>query len=965
MIESQIAPHGAGFAVEADHSEAFDRVARLGARLLDVPVFLVTLEGEGRSLVAGSHGLRDPWWSRREVPLEPAYLGVSQPLAIADAGAIAARLAAPELGLSALAAAPIGNGGGPSRDIAGAVYALDRRPRQWTSSEMGSLEDLAAVAFTEVVRRRDLLAQKRILVQHDVSRVMAESAGLEEAGPGILEAIGERLGWELGALWIVNRRRGTMRAIAVWRAPHLPCCDFEAVTRRMSAARGSGLAGRIWADGAPLWISDIAREPGLEHLRFAGLEDLHGAFAFPLRSVRRVIGVAEFFSREIRPPDEDLLRTVLTLGNQVGEFIERSWGEEEVRLRDRAMASSRHGIVITDALQPDNPVIYANPAFERLTGYSAAEAQGRNCRFLQGPETDAATVAELREAVAARQEASVVLLNYRKDGTRFWNDLTIAPVRDEAGRATHFVGLQHDITERKQAEEELRRAKEAAEVASQAKSQFLANVSHELRTPLNAIIGYSEMLREQAEDEKHPQFVDDLGKIHTAGKHLLSLINDVLDLSKIEAGRMDLYLDDFDPGDMARAVVHTVQPLVEKNGNTFELRVAEGLPRMRADLTKARQSLFNLLSNAAKFTERGRITLEVAREQANDCDWIVWRVSDTGIGMTPEQIGKLFEPFTQAHSAANRKFGGTGLGLAITRRFCRMMGGDVTSDSRPGEGSTFTIRLPANVAQTEPCGAVPHREKGGRPVLVIDDAAVARELMDRFLSREGFHTVTAASGEEGLNLAREIHPCLITLDVMMPRMDGWAVLSELKADPELARIPVILVTIVDDKNLGYALGASDYLTKPVNRGQLAMVLEKYRCDNPPCSVLLVEDDDAARQMLKAMLEKNGWQVNEAENGHVALERVAARRPNVILLDLMMPEMDGFEFVLSLHKHTEWRSIPVVVLTAKDLSAEERNRLSGKVERILLKGAFTREELLSNVRELVSACVRQDERRGSF
>ncbi|HKW91815.1 MAG TPA: GAF domain-containing protein [Methylomirabilota bacterium] len=497
------------------------------------------------------------------------------------------------------------------------------------------------------------------------------------------------------------------------------------------------------------------------------------------------------------------------------------------------------------------------------------------------------------------------------------------------------------------------------EVADQHKSEFLANMSHELRTPLNAIIGYSEMLQEDAADLGAAQFTDDLQKINAAGKHLLELINAVLDLSKIEAGKMELYLEGFDVAGLVRDIAAVIQPLAAKNANRLEVRCPEGIGAMRADLTKVRQALFNLLSNACKFTDRGTISLAVATEARDGRDWMVFSVSDTGIGMTPEQLTRLFEAFSQADAATTRKYGGTGLGLALSRRLCRIMGGDITVESEAGRGSTFTIRLPALVKEAveEPAatagataGPVP---SGIGTVLVIDDEAAVRDLMQRFLTREGFRVVTAAGGEEGLRQARALHPDAITLDVMMPGMDGWAVLSALKADAAVAGIPVIMLTIVDDRNLGYALGASDYLTKPIDRERLMTVLGKYRRDLP---VLVVDDDPAVRQLFRRMLEAAGYAVMEAENGRVALERLRESPPSVILLDLMMPEMDGFEVVTELRRHDAWRAIPIIVVTARDLSAEDRERLNGHVQRILQKGTHGRDRLLGEVRELVAASV---------
>jgi GAF domain-containing protein/CheY-like chemotaxis protein len=492
------------------------------------------------------------------------------------------------------------------------------------------------------------------------------------------------------------------------------------------------------------------------------------------------------------------------------------------------------------------------------------------------------------------------------------------------------------------------------EAADRHKSEFLANMSHELRTPLNAIIGYSEMLQEDAADLGAEQFTDDLKKINAAGKHLLELINAVLDLSKIEAGKMELYLETFDVAGLVQDIAAVVQPLAAKNANRLDLQCPSEIGTMRADLTKVRQALFNLLSNACKFTERGSVTLTAAREAMDGQDWLTFAVSDTGIGMTPEQLARLFEAFSQADAATTRKYGGTGLGLALSRRLCRMMGGDVTVESEAGRGSTFTIRLPARVVEPREESAAAAAPGAPGPViagtvLVIDDEPAVRDLMQRFLTKEGFRVVPAAGGEDGLRLARELRPDAITLDVMMPGMDGWAVLAALKADPTVADIPVIMLTIVDDRNLGYALGASDYLTKPIDRERLVSVLTKYRRDLP---VLVVDDDAALRQLLRRMLEPEGYTVVEAENGRVALERLRTTSPSVILLDLMMPEMDGFEFVTEFRRHEAWRAIPVVVITARDLSREDHERLNGYVQRILQKGAHGRDQLLGEVRELV-------------
>jgi signal transduction histidine kinase/CheY-like chemotaxis protein len=516
---------------------------------------------------------------------------------------------------------------------------------------------------------------------------------------------------------------------------------------------------------------------------------------------------------------------------------------------------------------------------------------------------------------------------------------------------------------------QLLESEKKAQDASQAKSEFLAKMSHELRTPLNAIIGYSEMLQEEAEDVGQADLVPDLQKIRSAGKHLLALINDILDLSKIEAGKMELYLEDFEIGPVIQDVVSTVRPLVSKNNNSLEVVCPEDAGSMHSDLTKVRQGLFNLLSNASKFTQSGMITLTVEQTRDSDGDWIAFHVSDTGIGMTPDQLGRIFQEFSQASESTTRKYGGTGLGLVITQRFCEMLGGSVSVESEESKGSTFTMRLPAQSTplQLEDAIVSPALAGGraasngkGSPtsdvVLVIDDDENIRDLVRRYLAQDGLHVKTASGGEEGVRLAKELTPAIITLDVMMPRLDGWAVLSALKSDPETVDIPVIMVTVLEQQEMGFALGATDYLTKPVDRDQLSSVLKKYWRDNRQHTVLIVEDDTSTRELLRKTLEKAGWGVTEASNGRTGLEHINAATPDLVLLDLMMPEMDGFEFVNELRKNADWRSIPVVVVTAKSLTQEDRDRLSGGVKRILQKGSYSRDELLEEVRRLVSLHV---------
>ncbi|MER8400006.1 response regulator [Mesorhizobium sp. M1348] len=508
------------------------------------------------------------------------------------------------------------------------------------------------------------------------------------------------------------------------------------------------------------------------------------------------------------------------------------------------------------------------------------------------------------------------------------------------------VAIYTDITELKQREVELERAKSHAEAANEAKSSFLASMSHELRTPLNAIIGYSEMLIEEASGQQMNEFVPDVEKIAGAGRHLLALINDILDLSKIEANKMANFLETFDVADLLRDVQATVAPLMAKNRNSFVLDLVGDLGKMHSDQTKLRQNLFNLLSNAAKFTEGGRVTLAIRRERRSDGDWLIFRVSDTGIGMTPKQQERLFDAFTQADASTTRNYGGTGLGLSITRSFCRMIGGVVTVKSEFGKGSTFTMEIPAEYNE-EPGEQKPAEPPSSRPseqaVLIIDDEPAARTLIAKALAEAGLASIEAASGEEGIAAARAHRPAAIILDIIMPHQDGWSVLRSLKGDKELCEIPVILATILADRELGLSLGAVEYLTKPIDTRRLIRTIEA--CGGGNRDVLVIDDDQASRDFLRRILIKKGWRVHEASDGLRGLKLMKRLLPRLVLLDLLMPEMDGFQTLNEMQQVPELQNIPVVVVTSKDLSADELKWLRDRAVSVVTKGANSRSKLV--------------------
>jgi len=478
------------------------------------------------------------------------------------------------------------------------------------------------------------------------------------------------------------------------------------------------------------------------------------------------------------------------------------------------------------------------------------------------------------------------------------------------------------------------------EAASQHKSAFLANMSHELRTPLNAVIGYSEMLHEMAEDEGFAQFLPDLAKIRDAGRHLLDLINDILDLSKIEAGKMDLYLEEVGLKALVEEVRSIVVPLAASGGNKFDVIYPEDAGTLYTDRTKLKQSLLNLLGNASKFTQQGRIALELRRDNGE----MSFIVTDTGIGMTEEQLGRLFQAFSQADASTTRRYGGTGLGLAITKHFSEMLGGRITVESEVGVGSIFTMTLPiqtapAIAAGSEPAAVlpIPNDADDRALVMVVDDDPASRELLAAIVRREGYRVIEAANGEAALSLARQHRPDIVTLDVLMPRLDGWAVLAALKSDPSLRDIPVIIVTVLADRGIALSLGAAEFVTKPVDRARLAAVIRENVQGSG--TVLVVDDDPESRDLVHRHLDKLGCSIAEAGDGTDALEWLAGNEPPaLILLDLMMPGMDGFAFLEEIGNHPEWRDIPIVILTAKQLDAAERELLAGRTREIIEKGA---------------------------
>ena len=540
--------------------------------------------------------------------------------------------------------------------------------------------------------------------------------------------------------------------------------------------------------------------------------------------------------------------------------------------------------------------------------------------------------------------------------------------------ARQTESLKTEIQQRRRIEQELIRARDAAEAASRAKSTFLATMSHELRTPLTAIIGYSQLLEQLISQGIYDTVAHDVGRIRAAGTHLLSLINDILDISRIEAGRMTVSIEYADVADLVYSAVNTVLPQIEKNRNHLQINCPPDIGILNSDATKVRQALINLLSNAAKFTEDGEITLTVSHYYENEQKWFRFAVTDTGIGIPADKLDKLFKAFSQVDDTPTRKYGGTGLGLALSQRLCALIGGRITVESTVGVGSTFTIEVPAELNAISPTSELDAPNLSALPVpittdsttstvtarnavlLIIDDDPTMSDMLRRLIPATEATIVTAETGAEGLQLAAALIPEVIVLDLKLPDLHGLEVLARLRENPELSHIPIVVLTIDDQAQHGLTLSVDEYLVKPVEPNRLISTVRRFyqpKAEVLTPYILLVEDDPALAELFAQNLRTVGWSVEVAFDGETGLTAALSRPPALMLLDYMLPGMDGLQLLEQLRSHPHGKNIPVILMTAHELTADERQQLAASVSMIQRKAELNLEQMIDHLRRLLS------------
>ncbi len=631
---------------------------------------------------------------------------------------------------------------------------------------------------------------------------------------------------------------------------------------------------------------------------------------------------------------------------------ERALASQEALYRTLIQAAPQV-IWVADA---DGQVALLNKAWHEFSGRSDEESLGTRWAEALHPEDLPDVLAKWERAYTRGETYSGECRFQAKDGSYETFIFIGTPVRDDSGKIINWVGINTNIADRVQAEIALQEAKDAAEYANRAKSEFLATMSHELRTPLNAIIGFSEILRDEILGTVNDDQKELVADIHTSGNHLLTMINDILDLSKIEAGKMDLQLENFSIKEAVTEVNTIVNALANQKQIQLSLELNQDIS-IEADKIKFKQILYNLLSNAVKFTDEGG---EVTTKFEVSGAALLGSVTDTGVGISPQDRAKLFQPFTQIDASSTRAHSGTGLGLALTNRLIQLHGGKIWVDSDIDEGSTFSFTFPLHQQEQKVEVTTPDTSNSetvvsgnNRTILVAEDNEQAAQLLGIYLTEAGYQVEYAADGEEAIAKAAEIQPFAITLDILLPKKDGWQVLREMKTKPNLQSIPVIIVSVTEERQLAFGLGAVDHLVKPIDKETLLASLQSVKLPSRDGSprILVVDDDPQTVRLLSTVLTNNGYEVLKVYGGNEAIETTISQSPDLIILDMMMPQVDGFQVVRHLTGDPRTCDIPIIICTALDLTDEDRDRLNGQIQSVIQKTGNVKEELLATIKRI--------------
>lgn len=852
-------------------------------------------------------------------------------------------------------------------------------------------------AKTEV---KNLLNETKELYHIGVSLLSADK--MEEVLDSLLTEACRNLGVPAGSIALYDEKTDLL-TLKASRGFSLP---FSSVVQWK--VRDGGMTDHILSKRIPTVISNVDENAFIDN-KVLIREGIKSLIAIPLFANERTVGILYLDDFKPREWSEREIEFATLLGIQAAYAIEKFSLIErisETRTYLKNVLDNSADIIITT--DTEGRIVEFNTGASKILGYKKSEVQGMMVQDLW-------VYPEKRPELLRKLDKEGSLSNHEtqlrtKDGRVIDISLTLSHIKNGDSRIHGTVGISKDITEKKRLEKaieernlalqdmnekleqrvrertrELENANKELERTNKLKSQFIATMSHELRTPLNSILGFSDLLLmgEVMGDPLTEKQKDFVGNIYNSGSHLLQLINNILDIAKIEAGRMELHYDNFSVHAIIKEVESVIRPLSEKRRQTLTLQISEDIPIITADKIKLKQVLYNLLSNAVKFTpDSGSITVSAIQVKQSEAegqgpesiyyglgtDFVEISVADTGIGIKKDDLERIFSEFEQVESTLSRRYEGTGLGLTLTKRLVELHGGEIKVESEIGKGSKFTIIIPlpripsmqktaqrpARMQETH--DIVPTKRKGPAPlILIVEDDRPTSEILTLYLTQEGYRVAHAYDGDAAINKARSLMPFAILLDVMLPGKDGWEILQELKSDHELKDIPVIMSSIIDNKELGFALGASDYLVKPIDR---SILMDKVREINipaakkgRPANILCIDDQEDVLKLLASIFEPAGYSVMTASSGMEGVSKALQHRPDFIILDLMMPEMDGFDVVQALKANNTTADIPIIILTAKDLTMDDRFRLTGKVENYMQKKQFTKEDFLMSIKDL--------------